>query len=371
VDHKAAGQLRTLLWDKLAGSLVGCKVVLLSPDGVLCALPWVALPGSKPDTYLIEEVAIAQIPSARQLLLPSARTDSSGLLAVGGLDYGKAEAAGKGWVSLPGTLLESRALVQQHQQRFPKGRPARLLEGAAVDKAALAVALNPGKGESRWRQVHLATHGYFEQSSKSALAARGGGELTGMPAEEAAAVRLDPLLGCGLVLSGANRDSERGTLTALEVADLDLRGCEVLVLSACETGLGKLEAGEGVLGLQSAFHQAGARTVVASLWSVSDPATSVLMERFYKNLWADKPMTRLEALRQAQLYVLRNPDKVRQRARELKAEVVKAGRGSVEELRGKGREVELSEPRPPGSGLSHPAWWAAFVLSGDIGEIKP
>jgi CHAT domain-containing protein len=96
------------------------------------------------------------------------------------------------------------------------------------------------------------------------------------------------------------------------------------------------------------------------------------MERFYQNLWAEKPLTRLEALRQAQLYVLRHPEAVRQRARELRAEMVKAGRGSVEELRGKGKEVELSEPRPPGSGgLSHPAWWAPFVLSGDIGPVRP
>src|SRR5262249_41207394 len=127
VDHKAAAQLRSLLWDKLAPSLVGCRVVLLSPDGVLCSLPWGALPGSKPGTYLIEEVAIAQIPSARQLLALPNRVVSTGLLAVGGLDYGKAQAEGKGWVALPGTLLESRALVRQHQQRFPKGRPARLL----------------------------------------------------------------------------------------------------------------------------------------------------------------------------------------------------------------------------------------------------
>jgi CHAT domain-containing protein len=374
VDQKAAGQLRTLLWDKLAPSLPGCTVVLLSPDGVLCSLPWAALPGSKPGTYLIEEVAIAQIASARQLLLPSART-GSGLLAVGGLDYGKAQAEGKGWVALPGTLLESRAVVQQHQERFPKGRPARLLEGDRVDKAALAGALRPGKGEPRWRHIHLATHGYFLQPSAPkalAVAARGGAEVAGLGREEPAAVNLDPLLGCGLVLSGANQDSERGTLTALEVADLDLRGTEVLVLSACETGLGKLEGGEGVLGLQSAFHGAGARTVVASLWSVSDPATSVLMERFYTNLWSDKPMTRLEALRQAQLYVLKHPEAVLQRARELREALVKGGRGTAEELRGKGKEVELAGDKEKREGeRSHPAWWAAFVLSGDPGTVQP
>jgi CHAT domain-containing protein/tetratricopeptide (TPR) repeat protein len=372
VDEKAAAQLRSLLWDKLAGSLAGCDTVLISPDGVLCSLPWCALPGSKPGSFLIEEVAIAQIPSARQLLPVAHPSASSGLLALGGLDYGKGAEAGKGWAPLPGTALEARALVGLHQQRFPRGRPARLLEGTAVDKAALAAALSPGKGEPPFRQVHLATHGYFDQISKAAvaLAARGTGERAGLPAEEAAPLTLDPLLGCGLVLSGANQDSERGTLTALEVSNLDLRGCEVLVLSACETGLGKLEGGEGVLGLQSAFHLAGARTVVASLWSVSDPATSVLMERFYQNLWSGKPLTRLEALRQAQLFVLKNPEAVQQRARQLRQAIVQSGRGTAQELRGKGKEMEIGAARE-GNSRSHPAWWAAFVLSGDIGPLKP
>jgi tetratricopeptide (TPR) repeat protein/CHAT domain-containing protein len=374
VDDRAAAGLRTLLWDKLAPSLAGCETVLISPDGLLCSLAWCALPGSKPGSFLIEEVAIAQIPSARQLLPVANRAASSGLLALGGLDYGKGGEAGKGWGPLPGTALEARALVGLHHERFPRSRPARFLEGAAVDKAALAAALRPGKGEQPFRQIHLATHGYFHQHSTAAvaLAGRGAGERAGWPGEETIPLTLDPLLGCGLVLAGANQNSERGTLTALEVSNLDLRGTEVLVLSACETGLGKLEGGEGVRGLQSAFHLAGARTVVASLWSVSDPATSVLMERFYTNLWADKPMNRLEALRQAQLFVLKNPEKVRERARELREALVKAGRGSALELRGKGKEVELAGDREKRDGeRSHPAWWAAFVLSGDIGPVQP
>src|SRR5262249_40088888 len=134
----------------------------------------------------------------------------------------------------------------------------------------------------------------------------------------------NPLLSCGLVLAGANTAPQRAVLRGEEVADLDLRGCELAVLSACETGRGRIESGEGVPGLQRGFHAAGVRTLVVSLWSVSDAATSVLMEEFYANLWTRK-MSRLEALRQAQLTLLRNPHLVAKRRAELRVELVRRG----------------------------------------------
>jgi CHAT domain-containing protein len=76
-----------------------------------------------------------------------------------------------------------------------------------------------------------------------------------------------------------------GILTALKVAELDLSGVELAVLSACETGLGEVAGGEGLLGLQRAFQVAGAHSVVASLWKVGDEPTRALMARFYENLW--------------------------------------------------------------------------------------
>src|SRR5262249_30786019 len=148
-----------------------------------------------------------------------------------------------------------------------------------------------------------------------------------------------------------------GILTAEEVQSLDLRGTELVVLSACETGLGRGYYGQGVLGLQRAFHVAGARAVVASLWKVDDAATSVLMERVYTNLWVKK-MPRLEALRAAQLAVLNDPGLVRARRTEL---VQRGIEEKPEKLPG-GGQVTLPDPR---EGRSHPALWAAFVLSGD------
>ena len=123
---------------------------------------------------------------------------------------------------------------------------------------------------------------------------------------------------------------------ALEVSALDLSQVDTVVLSACETGLGQVAGGEGLLGLQRAFQVAGAKTTVASLWKVPDQATATLMQRFYENLW-DKKMGKLEALRQAQIWMLRD----------------NGNRG-------------LAIPDHPADAQTLPPYyWAAFVLSGD------
>jgi CHAT domain-containing protein len=164
----------------------------------------------------------------------------------------------------------------------------------------------------------------------------------------------NPYLLSGLVLAGANRDAADGVLLAEQMADLDLRGCDMVVLSACETALGKAVGGEGVLGMQRALETAGVRTSVTSLWQIDDAATAVLMEHFYENLWKKK-MSKLEALRQAQLAVLWDPERVRRRQRDL----AQRGGTKLVDLPEGGR-IDGTRPR-----RSPPAWWAAFVLSGD------
>ncbi len=212
----------------------------------------------------------------------------------------------------------------------------------------------------------MATHGFFTaESPRSALAAdpaeasRFGGMLRGNEV-----TGMHPGLLTGLALAGANHadeaavsadpDADDGLLTAEEIGTQNLDGVELVVLSACETGLGKSAAGEGVLGLQRSFQAAGVRTVVASLWNVSDQGTQTLMIEFYKNLW-EKKLGKLDALRQAQLTMARSYD-------------AKAGQL---------RRVEFDNPQPlpavnspkeptvgPRQPLS-PQYWAAFVLSGD------
>jgi CHAT domain-containing protein len=99
---------------------------------------------------------------------------------------------------------------------------------------------------------------------------------------------LSPLMLCGLALSGANAPEDdrarAGVLTAAELATVDLVGCSLAVLSACDTALGENRAGQGVASLQSALHAAGARTAVTSLWKVPDAATRELMAEFYRRL---------------------------------------------------------------------------------------
>jgi CHAT domain-containing protein len=143
--------------------------------------------------------------------------------------------------------------------------------------------------------------------------------------------------GHDVVGRGAKR--EDGILTAVEVAGLDLERAELVVLSACETGLGRVAGGEGVLGLQRAFQLAGAKTTVASLWKIPDRATMQLMQCFYENLW-DKKMTRLDALRKAQIWML------------------KVGRQ-------RGLDLEEGGAKKSTAGRLPPCYWATFVLSGD------
>jgi CHAT domain-containing protein/tetratricopeptide (TPR) repeat protein len=363
------------LWAPLAPALADATTVLIAPDGVLCGLPFAALPGTKPGTFLLEERAIGYLTSGRHLLELAAdhdRPDAAGLLALGGLTYGDSQTAaappalpdyltrGRGWNPLPGTRLEAERVAARFRATRPDNGEARLLAGAEPDADRLRRELQPSDTRPRWRYLHLATHGFFDPPLPGEDPARRPKDVAPTFGEQREHLTYgrNPLLRCGLVLAGANRDPEHGFLSAEEVAGLDLGGCDLAVLSACETGLGKVADGEGMLGLQRAFQAAGARSLAASLWNVSDAATSVLMEEFYANLWQQK-LPKLEALRQAQLTVLRHPEKVQQRAKELQALL---GRGPGKEAGDlpEGGRVAPGQPRH-----SPPAWWAAFILSGN------
>ncbi len=356
--------LRRLVWDKIEPSLEGAQTILISPDGSTAQLPFAALPGKKPGTYLIEERAIAIVPIPR--LLPelvaaphSAPSGPDSLMVVGGVDFGgdpgKATqlAVNRGgnlsdavqWPSLPGTVAEISAVAAAYDKDHPKDSLLELTGAAATKNAVLA-------GIPKSRYLHFATHGYFapqQANSAGAAASFSLDNLGAMESKQGVRDQQVDLL-CGLVLAGANRvaaeGEDSGIMTALEVSELDLRHVELATLSACETGLGTSVGGEGVLGLQRAFQVAGAKSVVASLWKVSDKATELLMARFYNNLW-QKKMSKLAALREAQLWMLHEGQKQPGMSRGLELP-----------------DEETQRAATSATSLS-PYFWAAFVLSGD------
>ena len=163
-----------------------------------------------------------------------------------------------------------------------------------------------------------------------------------------AELKADDPLSSAILL--AKDSGDEGRLEVREIFEMDLNA-SLVVLSGCETGLGKLSSGDEFVGLTRAFIYAGTPSVVASLWKVDDASTAVLMSRFYKNL---KTATKAEALRQAQLELIRG-----KMNRELLAQ---RGVGGVGKL---GQTVAAKSPSQNSVSVSHPYFWAPFILVGD------
>ena len=206
---------------------------------------------------------------------------------------------------LPGTATESRTVGSLLS-------PATVLTGTEATETALKAVQSP-------RVLHIATHGFFLADQDLSTAASPGGATS----------LEDPMLRSGIVLAGANigkSGNDDGVLTALEAAGLNLSGTQLVVLSACETGVGEVKTGEGVFGLRRAFMVAGAETLVMSLWQVDDTATQRLMTEFYQRL--AKGQDRGEALRQASLTLMQEP------------------------------------------AYRHPFFWASFIAAGETGPLR-
>jgi CHAT domain-containing protein/tetratricopeptide (TPR) repeat protein len=275
--------LATACWAPLARALPrGTSRVWIAPDGELNRIPWHLLPATASATA---SVLLTQADSAREvagLTSPSAAGPAAPrtVFLAGGIDFEAGAGpgmtrGGDDYPPLPGTASEV-AVLRDLATRG--GLAVTLSTGAAADKAAVVKAIGAASF------AHLATHGFFFREHPSDGAR--GAETEAPPANR------NPLVESGLALAGANlRDATteeaRGLLTAEEIVGLDLSRCELLTLSACDTGRGEEITGQGVMGLRSACLAAGARSLVMSLWTVPDESTEKLMRAFYAGLWQE------------------------------------------------------------------------------------
>lgn len=276
-------------WAKLDPALTGKKNLYISADGVYNQLSLSTLKKPGGD-YLLNRFDLVLVGNARDVIsLKTAKAIPSNKNAflLGFPDYG-----GDAVATLPGTKVEVESITRL--LKTGGYQPTTYLQKTATEAIMKSI-----KGQS---VVHIATHGYFQPDVEQTAA--------GVSKENA---KNNPLLRSGLLLAGASptlkgevlpnlESNDNGVLTAYEAMNLALDGTDLIVLSACETGLGDVRAGEGVYGLQRAFLVAGAKAIIMSLWKVDDAATQLLMTNFYTNL--TKGMPKAKAFKQAQLQLM-------------------------------------------------------------------
>jgi CHAT domain-containing protein len=337
-----ASDLFGLMWRPLEKYLGKGGSIFVAPDGGVNLVSFAGL--MEDGKYLIEKYAVHYLSAGRDIV----REDGgffpgTGLMALGDPDFDASVAerisAGSRLAAISGRgnpyqgrnvrsgcvqlkeltvqrLNNTRTEVESIARFWGKQNVGESVEPLVGSKASEDLFKKESVGK---RMIHLATHGYFVQAD--CVPGAKGGSVGGE----------NPLLQSGLLLAGANlhgagareAGAEDGILTALEVSSLDLRGTDRVVLSACETGLGKVEQGEGVYGLRRAFQMAGARTVVSSLWQVPDLESM----KFMKSLYSMKSQTYPELMQKVALQ-------------------------RISEARLRGRST-------------HPFTWGAFVATGE------
>ena len=334
-----------LVWQPLEKELRGAKTVYFSPSGLLHRIHLAAIPTSE-TANLGDRFRFVELGSTRQLVVPSSAAASAGsgeALLWGGIQYDMDSTAigaaneklknelartrgdlgfektdstsrlacqstdgsrGGSWEYLPWTEKEIKAIAPI---LTAAGVKPTIQKGFAATEEAFKTIGSNGSGVKKPspRILHIATHGYFFPDTKTA----DGGRKAADGSEPVFKMSDHPMIRSGLLLAGSNQawktgkplrpDLEDGVLTAYEISQMDLSNTELVVLSACETGLGDIQGNEGVYGLQRAFKIAGAKYLIMSLWQVPDFQTQELMTVFYQK-WLTAKMPLPEAFRAAQ-----------------------------------------------------------------------
>jgi CHAT domain-containing protein len=330
------------VWKPLEPYVRDAETILLSLDGSLNSMPFGAVQDPSSQSYLIEHYAFGILPAPQLLpeIVAQKPVQSCSLLAIGDVDCGKQ------WTPLDATKTEIEAISKVWPVRFDS-QPKILRREQPTEQVVGSLA-------PTFTHLHFATHGGFDLSETMLRDVTGIQDVTdngtlGLWHQELASY---------IVLArGAEQttsDADDGILTGLEVSMLDLSKVDLVVLSACESGLGDVRQGEGVLGIQRAFSAAGSRSVVSSLWPVPSEATAELMIRFYTNLWQRK-MSKAQALREAQVWMLKS-------YRPSQPSGGNSEAGPLSELNQP--SISLSSARAADA-LVLPYYWAGFVASGN------
>ncbi len=294
-------ELYNLIWASFEKELKGASTIYYSPAGILNSISLQAISNGKQclgQKFLMHLVSsIGEIPHIKS----ASSKRGNRVVIFGGVQYDAEESelvqasraysrgysemwepgaleVRSGWKRLPGTEIEAKEIGSILTN---KGYTVETLSGIKANEESFK-ALS-GKDINT---IHIATHGFFLSEQKDI---KKNAFLNPTMSDNIG--RVDPMLRSGLLFAGANRvwtgkrgidGVEDGILTAKEITSLDFSKVELIVLSACQTGLGEVEANEGVYGLQRAFKLAGAETLIMSLWEVDDKATSLLMKSFYE-----------------------------------------------------------------------------------------
>lgn len=318
-------RLTELVWSKIIPYIREGETIYFAPSGLLHQLAIEALPYDENRT-MADVFNLVRLSSTREIVLNKPQSTHTTATLYGGIQYNMsgdeilAESAQYTTTSLfasrgidndtlnrgnidylPYTKVEVEEIDQQLKQNdFQVQRYTAANANEESFKALSGTYPNI---------LHIATHGFYWSDStaqqKDYFSQRHLMMGSNMPQRPT----IDPLNRCGLLLAGAQtawsghsadlpEGVQDGVLTAKEISLLDLRGCDLVVLSACETGKGEI-TGEGVFGLQRAFKMAGVQTIIMSLWRVNDRATKLLMTEFYRN-WITLRQSKREAFRNAQ-----------------------------------------------------------------------
>jgi CHAT domain-containing protein/tetratricopeptide (TPR) repeat protein len=326
----AGSALYNLIWKPLTKELKGSHTIYYAPVGLLHRISFAALRQGA-NHVLIDKYHLHQVLSTRSVVLHNTVAKGYTNATVwGNIDYNfkpQANSAGALTAKRQGKAPDAIFnLINSDVRGGQRGRGWNALSGTRKELANISkvlknagIGINAVSGQKATEEafkaldgkspqiVHLATHGFFfpvKAISTERELNKPGGE------QNAFTVQQNPMFRSGLVLAGGNitwqrkavlPDGEDGILTAYDISQMDLGNTQLLVLSACETGLGDVNTNEGVIGLQRAFKLAGVKQIVHSLWYVPDQETNELMTKFYQQLV--KGRSPREALRAAQLSV--------------------------------------------------------------------